>query len=267
MMSRLDHWLDLGLSIRLLKERLDTAHATAIPAKWANEWVRQSFDVCIQGWQWKRGRARPIIEWLSKPRGSLIFSVGRRPRYWYWKRQILHDGSLGITNFTVFAAPRENISRAELQNLVSQLQDCSYDKAETELVRTVREISLRVPQVGPNCMSILIAPPTIGLVRVRFLPFDSHEAILQISSQNRRLTVAYTPWFVGPNFVGAPALLAGSAKTELSLGPYQIHLEGVGDSGGLLALHFSQERPSPLVVHTEEGNRIRIISPKPKKPK
>jgi hypothetical protein len=129
---------------------------------------------------------------------------------------------------------------------VARLQDGSYDAAETELVRTVRQVALHVPQVGPDCISILIAPPTIGQARVRFLPLNSHEAILQTASQNRRLTVAYTPWFVGPNLIAAPSLLAGPAKTEFSLGPYQIHLEGVGDSGGLLAPGTPE---SPLIVH------------------
>jgi len=242
-MNRRAPWLDLGMSVRLLKERLDAAPATGIPSMWAKQWVDQSFDLCILGWQWKRGRARPIIEALNKPRGSLAFSIERRPRYWYWERRTLNDGSLGIIKFSVRAAPRENISRADLQDLVARLQDGSYDAAETELVRTVRQVALHVPQVGPDCISILIAPPTIGQARVRFLPLNSHEAILQTASQNRRLTVAYTPWFVGPNLIVAPSLLAGPAKTEFSLGPYQIHLEGVGDSGGLLALHFGQERP------------------------
>jgi hypothetical protein len=235
--------IDIGLSMQLLKEKLDLAWADAIPEKWRTQWNDASFILLVQGWQWSRRNERPILEWISKEPGETSVEIGRRPRYWFWERSRISDGTRGI-RFSVGAAPPGHLSSSALQEVVAQLQDCPHDSAEAILVRAIRMVSSQVREVGPHCMSILIAPPSIGQARIRFLPATPHEVFLATSTARMPLTAFYAPWLVSSDFIGAPSVLTGPGQTTVPLGRYQVHIE-VDSAAAGPSIHTSQKRPRP----------------------
>ncbi len=231
--------LDLGRALTELKVALDKA---PVAAKWRAEWIAKSFAVCVAGWQWHRTRFRPLIAWLDKPCESTAFELGYMERYWFCKRAPLETGPRRSFQFTVGAAPLENITRPGLQALIDQLRDRSPDDAESVLVEAVREVASRLPEVGPHCVSILLMPPSVGYARVRYLPLHGPASAV-ISTSHRgtfRLPVAFSPWIAGPAMIAAPSVLSGDSK--LQLGPYTVILEAP-TAPGLLQIMSGQTRP------------------------
>jgi hypothetical protein len=236
--------LDIGRSLKILEEKLNAAASTAVPQKWQRQWHADPFDLCVAGWQWRRNTFRPIIASLSKPENSTTFELVYSDRYWFCEREPFADGPRTTFKTRTFAAPRSNISRLELQSLVDRLQDQDADRSEAILAETIRDISTRVPQVGPHSMNILITPPSVGRARVRYVPAGGPpQAAARTSSGHVFVApVAFSPWLVGSGMICPPSIQSGIS--EVRLGPYTVVLEAPASSGtGLIAMMSSQQRP------------------------
>lgn len=225
-------WLDIGKCLQLLKRNLDSARSDML-REWRADWTRKSFDVALGGWQWdKKGRHRPIIGWLSKPPDSNDFKIGFLPRYWYLEKKIF-----------VGVAPSNNIVECEGESLMDAISSKSIDETESLMVECIRDISKRIPEVGPNCMSILISPPSDGVIRIRYLPVKQHFGVLTSRSASERIPIMFSPWFVGKNSILAPAV--GGSKIPMQIGqcPYSLIFE-TPKNQRLRVMLQGQERPT-----------------------
>jgi len=226
----LSPWLDIGRSLELLREKLDGAGAE-VQKNLRPDWRRKPFVVVVAGWQWdKKGHTRPILAGLSKRANSETFGLGYESRDWY----------LG-GRFHLIAEPSSNIGQARMHQLVDELSSKSIDETEMLLVDTVRQVSACNPHVGPHCLSILILPPGMAQARIRYVPASPSNVILRSTSSEFVLTVAYSPWLIGPKMLAAPALISGKGS-DASLGPYHVHIEGP-DHPNMLNVMISQQRP------------------------
>lgn len=225
---------DIGLALQTLKQELDTAPAQ-IPAKWQRQWYNHSFEVSIVGWQCNsKGRCRPLLAFIQKPERSKAFKIEYGPRHWY------KDGKF---RRALYAAPAENISHAKIMELFAALSPDleDYRIAETFLAQVIREVSANVPEVGPDCMSIAISPPGFGEVRIKYITERPTIAQFISAKATRELSVAFTPWIIGPDGVLPPSLHRGGEMTYPVSG-YTVVIEGTPHEDGPYLI-FSQERP------------------------
>lgn len=226
-------WLDIGRSLQILKEALDNAIWSDVRKEWRQDWIERSFDVCIHGWQWNaKGRYRPFLALVAKPGNSNTFELQYTPRHWY-----VGD------KFAVIAAPSPNISESEHDSLTDSSQGKPPDEAERVLVESIRRISMRIPEVGPHCMSILLAPPSIARGRVRYIPANTTFAIVTTASSRRLVLAAFSPWLVASNVIVAPSVMSG-AGWQVALGPYVVDIEAPTNPDGTVTVE-GQERPTP----------------------
>jgi hypothetical protein len=223
----------IGPALKMLKEALEDATLKHVKAELRKYWTAKSFDLCIDGYVWNnKGIFRPFLAWISKNPGKNIFTYGCPPRH------CLVGG-----NFILSAAP-QNISQSELENLKKQLIGKSPDEVENLLVQSIREISMRNPSVGQDCMSIFLPPPSVAHIealRVRYIPARPTDAIISTkTSQHTVGNVSFSPWLVGPNSFASPSIMSGDS-TEVGLCLYKVKIESL--KGGFPAIFSSQERP------------------------
>jgi hypothetical protein len=228
----LPQWLDVGQALRLLERELKASEIAI---------HRGNFELVVLGWQWKKG-SRPLqgvrqpvpMYWsLRKPSGKGFDGLQRLPRYWHWPN--------GRAHFT--ASPEGNLSQLELAALASRLRGLPPDQFEQTIVDAIRAVSARNAYVGPNCISILLAPPHIcPFVRVTFFPQEQHTAKLVSSTfVSPEYPAAFSPWVIGQGMVFQPSVLVGQGW-ELQMGPFKIALGGFGTQA--FSGMSSQRRPT-----------------------
>ncbi len=239
----LPQWLDIGQATRLLLRELlctEIAHNNI------------NFQLVIVGWQWKNGgrpakgrcQSIPMAWGLSKSdSGEFENEVQRLPRHWHWTGR----------SFFV-ASPEANLPTADRDEMFAEIREGPkpgsvmdlVDQIENATVNTIRRVSAANPYVGPNCMSVVIAPPHCSaFVRIRFAGFQQHLARLVGSAVAPMIFPAvYSPWIVGQGMVCKPSVHIGRADSEIRMGPFSIRQEGAaGPEHGLLAATSSQQRP------------------------
>jgi hypothetical protein len=243
----LPQWWDIGRATRLLLRELA---CTEIAAQKSN------FELIAIGWQWKNvkrsmeGLYQPVpMAWgVSKPEGSgFEKEVERLPRRWHWKHRSFFC-----------AAPRCNLDKAEQVKLFDRLteeiaqspapktSEEVADRVERVTVDTVRAVAVSNPYVGPNCMSVVIAPPhQSALIRVTFFPFEQHTAqLVGKTFVPITLPAAFSPWIIGQGTMHKPSVHMGKGSWDIRLGPFALKLNGPdGPQKGLLAAMSSQQRP------------------------
>lgn len=235
------HWLDLGQALQKLQVDL-----SALFARLHRNRRDIPFAVLLTGWQWNKcGRVRPVMASVSKDAGERAFRIYCLPRYWHFddteraKRQFStrSEPIPAGKPIRLLAAPSGNISQAELVTL--NIDDQRPNEAEQTLVRATRQIAARNGYVGPNCISILISPPSIGCVRVRYLAESNDTGRIG----NRLTPVGFSPWLVGPCAITAPSALIGRWTTYL--GPYAVTLDGPFDSSSTVLMLNDHSRMPP----------------------
>src|SRR5262245_15870166 len=220
---------DIGRSLHILKEALDSARSE-IQSGWRRNWTAGSFDVSITGWQWnKKGRFRPISAWLSKSCDNDTVEVGYSPRH------------LFARGFRVSVAPSENMSLSDLRHLSDRVRSKMPDEAEALFVERVRQVSSRVAEVGPNCMSIILLSPSIAQGRIRYMPVAPGRAVISTPSLIQELAVAVSPWIIGSNVIMAPSIMSGSGW-QVQLDRYTISFDAT-DNPRFRGILFGQSRP------------------------
>jgi hypothetical protein len=221
-------WLDIGQSVQLLREELEK-NLTRLPLSRR----KLPFEIIIAGWQIdRRLRLQPIIISITKEEGANIPVVIKRPqRYWYFPNKIALDNT-----------PEGYLVKNKAIQVLDKLYRAKIDESEDFLVNTVREVSSNNPtSVGANCISILLPPPTLFPIRIRFLPAIPHIATFTRNNLKSYIPVAFTPWIISPWLVCSPSVMVGSSY--LQVGPHKIIIEAPTPKKGLLGFMGSLHRP------------------------
>ncbi|MBI3281711.1 MAG: hypothetical protein HYZ57_17935 [Acidobacteria bacterium] len=232
----------IGQTLTRISEALRDAVANVRPI-WRANWKAMHFDIVAAGWQWNsRGRHRPIIAWISKPNGRTDVEKGCRNRLWHYPRQ-------GKRPFTVVAAPSVNFYHRDREQLLSKLQDRSLEECESALVDEMREVSVAIPEVGRDVLSVTLLPPTIAAGYV----FDRVEGarrrpIRSSFLPNLAADVAIAPWLIGPGTVRPPTEL--SRTTDIQLGSYTLRL-AAPDSSQRVFCRWTTEAKTLAIQHLE----------------
>jgi hypothetical protein len=228
----LSPWLDLGLSLIHLRDALNHA-LDDVRRAWRRDWLQMPFEVIVSGYQWdKDGHARPIIAQIRKPSSSEAFKLEHEKRDWYLGGR----GAL-IDN------PSGNFKPQRLRKILKSVAKSSVDEAESIFVTAIQKLAQDNPTIGPHCMSILIAPPSIRSVRIRLRPHTKHSVWITSDVESGRKICGYSPWIIGPNFISGPSVISGDS--EVSFGPYIVNIEAPGNDGSISGFHFSQRRKIP----------------------
>lgn len=234
----LPQWLDIGQAIKLLERELRTSEIANLK--------QHNFELVVVGWQWKRGRrglmrnrpAVPMAWAIHKPWGKAFKAAERLPRDWHW--------TAGARRFIASPEGKGNLSQSELEALAGRLRQIPLDPQgrvyEQTIVDAIRTVSARNQYVGPNCMSVLLAPPHLSaFVRVRFFPQEHHLArFVEPKFVSPEYPAAYSPWIVGQGIVMQPEVLIGQGW-EVEMGPFKILLDGY-DTNAISGMS-SQRRP------------------------
>lgn len=228
----LPHWWDIGQAADLLLRELKASEIAT---------HKENFELVIVGWKWKagkrppEGRRQPVpIGWMiRKPYGKRFIEIERLPRCWYWK-----PGA----QFLASPEGNSNLSLAELGQLAQKMRQLTGAQFEQTIVDAIRMVAARNPSVGPNCMSILLAPPQLSaLVRVTFFPQEVHPAqFIGSNFVSPEYPAAFSPWVIGPNLISQPSVLIGEGW-ELHMGQFTVQLGGFGV--GPISGMSSQRRP------------------------
>ena len=96
---------------------------------------------------------------------------------------------------------------------------------ERLLVQEVRRVSSRTSGFGTDCTSVLMAPSSVGIIRLRYFADRIGKALLATAMGELTVEVAFTPWIVGPSVLAAPQVMSGSGWS-LALGRYTIVFDG-----------------------------------------
>ena len=239
-------WLDIGLSMRMLKTEFENAATGAVRWKWKSAWKARYFELSVAGWQWsRRGRRfRPLLLSLGKERGSTSFELVEQPCHRYFR----DDKITGVPQkrfvYMLQAAPTENIPASDLRGLRLGLEDKRPDEAETIFVNCIRNAAERLSVVGWACMSIVLLPPPVARGGVRYVPATPSEASLVSETETIRLPAAFSPWLVGRNEIRAPSIME-RGNSSVRLGFYEIAMESPDlPERGVRSYWSSLERPA-----------------------
>lgn len=212
-LGTMPQWLHIGPTIRLITERLTNAFALRHMRRQAR---RTPFEILIAGWQWSlRKRPRPVVVSIAKKRSCAEFKIWRSQRH------------LGPEALCV-ATPDGQLKTSERDSMCDEMRNTrSADEAESVFIKTIRSTSRRSNLVGPDCMSILIPPPAVGKVRVRYIAHKPRNLALVSRSPPKvlgTLPATFTPWVIGRDLMYAPSLIGGGGRA--GLGPFEVVFEG-----------------------------------------
>jgi hypothetical protein len=231
----LNWWRNIELTLHLFQSELRRAFSQARASE------RQfHFELAIVGWRlkWKRKRqfvSSPFVARVIKAAGSPSVRVVMPGRRWYL------GGKMMTGQTPEYLTPEEY--QHWRHRLVIEHSDPQVraDHAERVFTEAIRSVSARWASVGPHCMSILLPPPGVGWVRVRYIPSESLDG-----HPLADYPVAYSPWIVGPRHILAPSVMRGTGW-NIPLGQFSVVLEGpllISPADREISWH-SQTRPKP----------------------
>ena len=242
-MARATRWLDIGQSVELLRQECQTVFSRPTADV-------QPQEIIVAGWQWSRGRTRPIAWWIGNtgdPPDLHTFHAENLPRHWQWARQKEQPDSrpynlLGIPS----SNPSKPLTERERGELGKRVASATWSPttSEQELINAIRLAARRPPHVvGPHCMCILLPPPSRRSVLVRYAPLAETRAVVSMGHIKADVPVAFSPWVVGFHTVVAPSIVAGSRP--ISVDDFAVLLEApdLPPGTGLLSWFGSQPRP------------------------
>lgn len=224
---------DIGLALRRLEAGIATAENLIRPA-YRVAWRANLFLVTAVGFQWNsRGRTRPLCGGFIKPPGGLTVKPQWTTRHHFRRGR-----------FTIMSAPEDNARGEHFRGLLSAVTNAEPDECERVFVQAIRNTAATVPQVGSDCMSILLSPPAYGIGRTRSIPVQEARFLIVSAQRSFPTPGAYSPWIVSPQVVCPPTHIVGSGWSQ-PCGPYNVAMEAPAGSGagGIVAAFSSQRRP------------------------
>ena len=243
--GQLAQFLDIGHSMDLLARELARS-----------EVARQegSFELIAIGWQWKNtrhkleGRYQPApMAWgISKATGQQFEAVERIQRHWHRKHHIFS-----------WASPRSNFSHdenvllfKEFETRVSTLENKSTEAVVNQLeqasVNSIRSVSAANSYVGPNCMSVFLAPPhQQAFIRVKFMPDTSHSArVIGQGFVSPAFPAIYSPWLIGGGLMHRPSVLIGDGWS-FQMGAFTVVVSGPSSASHISGMSSQPRPPRP----------------------
>jgi hypothetical protein len=244
-----DQMLDIGQSAELLR---NGCTAVARTLHLAQHYLAP--QIVIAGWQagqraliaGQRARLwiwRPIIWTIEYSKREAAYIIDRTPRYGWWERAGLYLSVVPASS---------PLTNEEISALGERLTRANADDAEQQLVATIRGVAQREPTVGPHCMSVLLPPPTAGIVRTRYLPLTEGQAVIEDKQRRIEVPAAFSPWVIAPGMISRPSIIVGTGyeiETEAFGGGFKVVTEApeVPQGTGVVARLSSQRRPrNPL---------------------
>ena len=222
-------WPDLGLVVNRLSDGLALAFTRLNPP----DWREMPLTIIAAGWLLYRRRVpRPVAVTIAKAKGIAPVVTQWMPRY--------------IGRRTYLAAlPFGQMPKSEHSELLRQVAEVPMDQAEPILVKGLRSVSAREGTVGDQVTCVTISPPQYGSARVRYDSLKPDFARVTIRGRDLKVPVAFTPWILTPGMIEAPSIVSGPTTSQRQVGPWTLDLGGgpSDEESGLLALHFSQQRP------------------------
>jgi hypothetical protein len=247
---------DLATAVRRLQTRLNEQLAGSQPF----------FELNIIGWYQPdfRRPPRPILWLLTKKESEASVVFDSAPRHALNPVPLFGDqpanarryfsgelaGSrrgLQIRHF-LYASPPGNVRRDEIKAISRDTvgrQD-EPDVVEEQLVEGIRRIADSYGRrgIGKDCVSILLPPPWVAPVRVRFWPVQPSTASVRVGAIELVRPVVYTPWLIGPHLIMAPSVVSGSGPSSTELDGINVVIVGPpSDSHPGIATMSRQERP------------------------
>ena len=188
----------------------------------------------LAGWQGAGIRARPVVVEISRRGGET--SVERSHRRWGPQ-----------DNFRIYGIGAD-IQAVKHRTVFAQFRTSTGIKAtagqvEGVLIDLIRSESAANATVGSHLLSVLLTRPDIGLNACRFIPTQPHAARVVTAQSEFEVTVAHTPWVIGPSLVHPPSLAVG--MLHLNLGETTSSVNGAPPQNGLSVLNSALRRPSP----------------------
>ena len=115
--------------------------------------------------------------------------------------------------------------------------------AERAMVDAIRKVAARTDVVGPQCMCVMLPPPSVGWAKIRYDSPSPDTAHLVSERGTLQIPIAFSPWIVTEDLTRPPSINSGG-NSEMQLGPWLLQVEGTGDrSGPVVGLQFTQDRP------------------------
>lgn len=223
------HWYDAGAAIKFLKESLKAAPRAMKTLEGRNAWVANDFAISASGW-WSnsRGQDRPFTAIIRK--NSRTEAV--RHQYFdtrYWKPG---DGFLD-------AVPKYPETGSALGRAKPAVVPTDPLASRRALVDAIKSIGSRVPVVGCDPITILMSPPSMRTVIVKFVS-DNHPRAIDIRTGRPDTILNFSPWVMGPSAIASPWSLGGTrCAPELNVGGlYRVKLEVEATKSGHLVMGF-----------------------------
>lgn len=217
-------WGRLSSAIRYLAAELND-----LPGRLSRDerraWWRSPFSLLAAGFTWRtRGQYRPIVTRMTKPADAAVVTVSHAPRY-FFVPEGAWLGSIGA-----------DLAREELLSLEEGLASATVGDAEKAIVELVRQVAVADSTVGPDCLSLLVGPPTVGKVWVRYLGTELiRDRLERGARRGTEVPIAFSPWLVGTSRMDAPHKRVSSMAIPLD--PYEVEL--IGPRG---AFHMEGQR-------------------------
>jgi hypothetical protein len=179
-------WLPLRDTLERLCDRLNAEFRFV----YARRAETQLCEILIGGWQrLPDGTAEPIVANVQKAPGKREFET--------WQTAVPPGD-----NFILAATPPGNTTDDEIGHLRARLRNAlTADDAATAMVEAIRDVSAHCSYVGPNCMCVLIPPPSERRIRVRCVSVDRDLLALaprRGGPPKAALPATFTPWLIGP---------------------------------------------------------------------
>jgi hypothetical protein len=255
-----------------LRTQLSAAHSK-VHSAFRGLWKRDRFGVAFGGWRWscqspeaKKELARevslihslegpfsyyrpmavgmrvtPLVGTIEKKPGTHEFDLQLGSRSWHLKPQMLTQ-QLPDCFLSKEVADKLRLALAASRSPWESMDAC---------ICAIQDVSKGGAPVGSDCMSVVIDPPTYGIIFIVYTPAQAEWGVFGSPSASERIQIGYSPWIVTKTAMLAPSIIAG-AGMRVQCGLYQVRMPAPvpPDSGGRMRLSgvaSSQDRKNQFV--------------------
>src|SRR5687768_4071 len=182
---------------------------TALDALWrgphAGDLTRVPITIEISGWLLSRSNPpRPLLARISGPPGG--------PYALRWGQRL--RGSMS----DVTAFPNHGLDGSRLAELLPHRNDVTLSHVLRSAVSLIRQVAVREPTVGTDCVSVTISPLAYREVLIGYHPESPSVIVVDQPSGPEPVPVQFSPWILSPMATMAPAMFPLGDGTEIGVG-------------------------------------------------